>query len=87
MPCRVPPQQCYHVLQLLSKCSALESMCTALHAGSHMLTSPILTVPRGGQCTCSHLPSTQKINAHYDYTPPRALHMALLTPRELQIPP
>ena len=25
--------------------------------------------------------------AHYDYTPPRALDMALLTPRELQIPP
>ena len=28
----------------------------ALHAGSPILTFLIITVPRGGQCTCSHFP-------------------------------
>ena len=52
-----------------------------------MLTFSVLTVPRGGQCTCSHLPSTKKLIALYSCNPPRALHMALLTPHELQVPP
>ena len=62
-------------------------MCTALHAGLPMLTFSILTVPHGGQCTCCHVPSTKQLIAHYDCTPPRALHMALHTPRELQVHP
>ena len=52
-----------------------------------MLTFSILTVPRGGQCTCSHLPSTKTLIVHYACNPPRALHMALLTPKDLRTPP
>ena len=65
VPSGVPPQGCNHGLQLFSNCSALDTMCIALHAVSSMLTFSILTVPRGGQCTCSHSPSTKIVIVYY----------------------
>lgn len=56
-----PPQWCHHVLQLIYGCRAHESMRTALHARPLMLNVSILTVPPGGQCAGSHLPSMRKI--------------------------
>ena len=50
----------HHVLRIILNWSALEIMCTALNAGSPVLTLSTLTVWLGGRCTCPPLLSTKK---------------------------